>query len=396
VDPEHLLALETRIGLIHDLSRKHRCAPEQLPSVQEAMRRELDSLEDADQRRAILQSRLDALESAYRETARQLSVRRREAGTRLGRLVTEAMQALGMPGGVFQVDVQYDANRPFGPHGQDGIAFLVSANPGQPVETLSRVASGGELSRISLAIQAMSPRSACIPTVIFDEVDTGIGGGSPKSSDEAACSGPIARYSASHLPQVAALAHLVTGHQAHGKVPPAPVSQTEPGRPYRRTGAHAGRYRDHAADAGTCTRHAGTRAGRQTTWQEKETPAPCRLITRTAGLRRVVGSLARLVAAGGTDPVHIEAVIGHFIAKPCGNGFLPLLDHFVDELIHPSAFHAQDMVVMDPLVEFEHGMTALEVVALHQTSRFKLGQHPVNGRKPDVLADIHKARDFQL
>ena len=67
------------------------------------------------------------------------------------------MQLLGMPGGVFQVEVQYDETRPFGPHGLDGIAFLVSANPGQPVEALSRVASGGELSRISLAIQVISP-----------------------------------------------------------------------------------------------------------------------------------------------------------------------------------------------------------------------------------------------
>jgi DNA repair protein RecN (Recombination protein N) len=209
VDPVHLQALETRIGLIHDLSRKHRCTPEQLPSVQEAMRRELDTLEDADQRHAILQSRLDALESVYRETARQLSVRRREAGRRFGKQVTEAMQALGMPGGVFQVDVQYDKDSPFGPHGQDAIAFLVSANPGQPVEALSRVASGGELSRISLAIQVMSPRSACIPTLIFDEVDTGIGGGVAEIVGQKLRTLGANRqvFCVTHLAQVAALAN---------------------------------------------------------------------------------------------------------------------------------------------------------------------------------------------
>jgi DNA repair protein RecN (Recombination protein N) len=209
VDPEHLHALETRIGLIHDLSRKHRCAPEQLPSVQEAMRRELDSLEHADQRRVELQTRLDALESAYRNTARQLSARRREAGREFGKQVTEAMQALGMPGGVFQVKVQYDSNRPFGPHGLDGIAFLVSANPGQPAEPLSRVASGGELSRISLAIQVMSPRSACIPTLIFDEVDTGIGGGVAEIVGQKLRTLGENRqvFCVTHLPQVAALAN---------------------------------------------------------------------------------------------------------------------------------------------------------------------------------------------
>jgi DNA repair protein RecN (Recombination protein N) len=209
VDPEHLHALETRIGIIHDLSRKHRCAPEQLPSVQEAMRRELDSLEDADQRCEALQSRLDALESAYRETARQLSARRHEAGNVFGRQVSEAMQVLGMPGGVFRVDVQYDEHRPFGPHGQDSIAFLVSANPGLPADVLSRVASGGELSRISLAIQVISPRSASIPTLIFDEVDTGIGGGVAEIVGQKLRALGASRqvFCVTHLPQVAALAN---------------------------------------------------------------------------------------------------------------------------------------------------------------------------------------------
>jgi DNA repair protein RecN (Recombination protein N) len=209
VDPEHLHALETRIGLIHDLSRKHRCTPEQLPSVQEAMRRELDSLEHADQRRGELQSRLATLESAYRETARQLSVRRRAAGKEFGRQVTEAMQALGMPGGVFRVDVEYDSNRSFGPHGQDAITFLVSANPGQPAEALSRVASGGELSRISLAIQVMSPRSARIPTLIFDEVDSGIGGGVAEIVGQKlrTLGANQQVFCVTHLPQVAALAY---------------------------------------------------------------------------------------------------------------------------------------------------------------------------------------------
>jgi DNA repair protein RecN (Recombination protein N) len=209
VDPEQLHALETRIGLIHDLARKHRCPPEQLPAIQEAMRRELDALEHADQRRESLQARLDTLENTYRECARQLSKRRREAAAAFGGQVTQAMQLLGMPGGVFQVEVQYDETRPFGPLGLDGIAFLVSANPGQPVDALSRVASGGELSRISLAIQVMSPRSADIATLIFDEVDSGIGGGVAEIVGQKLRALGASRqvFCVTHLPQVAALAH---------------------------------------------------------------------------------------------------------------------------------------------------------------------------------------------
>jgi DNA repair protein RecN (Recombination protein N) len=209
VDPERLHALETRIGLLHDLSRKHRCTPEQLPAVQETIRRELESLQDADQRRAGLQSRLNGLESAYRKAAQQLSHRRRAAAAELGRQVTGAMQTLGMPGGLFEVEVRYNEDRPFGPNGLDDIALLVSANPGQPVEALSRVASGGELSRISLAIQVISPRSANIPTLIFDEVDTGIGGGVAEIVGQKLRTLGRDRqvFCVTHLPQVAALAN---------------------------------------------------------------------------------------------------------------------------------------------------------------------------------------------
>jgi DNA repair protein RecN (Recombination protein N) len=209
VDPEQLHALETRIGLIHDLARKHRCPPEELPAALEALRRELDAIEHADQRRESLQARLDTLENAYRKSARHLSKRRREAAAAFARQVTEAMQLLGMPGGVFRVEVQYDGNRPFGPHGQDSVAFLVSANPGQPADALSRVASGGELSRISLAIQVMSPRSADISTLIFDEVDAGIGGGVAEIVGQKlrALGANRQVFCVTHLPQVAALAH---------------------------------------------------------------------------------------------------------------------------------------------------------------------------------------------
>ena len=100
-----------------------------------------------------------------------------KAAVKFGRDITDAMQTLGMAGGVFEVAVSPRTDRPLSPHGMDSIEFRVSANKGQPVQALSRVASGGELSRISLSIQVISAGSDITPTMIFDEVDTGIGGG---------------------------------------------------------------------------------------------------------------------------------------------------------------------------------------------------------------------------
>jgi len=208
VDHGQLQELEMRIGVLHDLARKHRCKPEQLPAIQQRLQAELEGLEDADQLRAGLQQRLTELETAYLENARLLSGSRRTAARRFGKLVTEGMQALGMPGGVFEVVVAHDPQRAFGSHGQDAIEFRVSANPGQPPGPLSKVASGGELSRISLAIQVISSNSGHIPTLIFDEVDTGIGGSVAEIVGQKlhALGSDHQVFCVTHLPQVAALA----------------------------------------------------------------------------------------------------------------------------------------------------------------------------------------------
>lgn len=209
IDPARLQWLEERIGILHDLARKHRCTPQELPVVADSIRRELDSIEHADQHRETLQARLQELEQSCLKVSEQLSSKRQRAATAFGKQITAAMQTLGMAGGVFRVAVVARKDATCGPHGMDHIEFLVSANAGQPVQPLGKVASGGELSRISLSIQVISVDSETIPTLIFDEVDSGIGGGVAEIVGQKLRALGIGRQvlCVTHLPQVAALAH---------------------------------------------------------------------------------------------------------------------------------------------------------------------------------------------
>ena len=209
IDPGRLQWLEDRIGILHDLARKHRCTPKELPVVADKIRRELDSIEHADQHRETLQARLTELEQSCLTAAGQLSSKRQRVASVLGKQITAAMQTLGMAGGVFRVAVTPRKDAACSPYGTDNIEFLVSANAGQPVQPLGKVASGGELSRISLSIQVISAGSETIPTLIFDEVDSGIGGGVAEIVGQKLQALGIGRQvlCVTHLPQVAALAH---------------------------------------------------------------------------------------------------------------------------------------------------------------------------------------------
>jgi DNA repair protein RecN (Recombination protein N) len=209
MDPERLQWLEQRIAILHDLARKHRCHPEDLPAIEENIGKELDSIEHTDERRATLHTRLVALEQDYIDTAGQLTAQRTRAARAFGKDITEAMQTLGMAGGKFSVAVQPRATKAFSTHGMDDIEFMVSANAGQPMQALSKVASGGELSRISLSIQVISAGSDTIPTMIFDEVDSGIGGSVAEIvGQRLRALGSVQQVlCVTHLPQVAALAH---------------------------------------------------------------------------------------------------------------------------------------------------------------------------------------------
>lgn len=209
LDPGRLRQVEDRLEQIHDLARKYRVRPEQLPETLEALRTELEQLAAADFEVEHLTEEVAALHADYLDQARTLSARRATAGERLGATVTESMQTLGMAGGRFQAHIRIVEDDQAGSNGLDRVEFLVSANPGQPLKPLSKVASGGELSRISLAIQVATAECGRIPTLVFDEVDVGIGGGVAEIVGRLLRQLGAARQvlCVTHLPQVAAQAH---------------------------------------------------------------------------------------------------------------------------------------------------------------------------------------------
>ncbi len=209
LDPGRLAEVEARLGRIHDLARKYRIQPEQLLATRTEREAELADLEQDDEALGTLAADRDAAFDALRDAAVRLSDARRVAAERLGETVTASMQALGMGGGRFAVAVEASGDTQVSAHGLDAIAFLVSANPGQPLQPLAKVASGGELSRISLAIQVATVELGRIPTLVFDEVDVGIGGGVAEIVGRLLRRLGEARQAlcVTHLPQVAAQAH---------------------------------------------------------------------------------------------------------------------------------------------------------------------------------------------
>jgi len=176
--PERLDWLNQRIAAAQDLARKHRRPVEQLPQLSRELTIELDSLVNNEESEEELNLELEQKRNDYLNSANQLSIKRQETALSLSAQITQVMQQLGMEGGQFSIQVdELESEAGFKTSGINTISYMVSANPGQPLKPLSKVASGGELSRISLAIQVILCESSRIPTLIFDEVDSGVGGG---------------------------------------------------------------------------------------------------------------------------------------------------------------------------------------------------------------------------
>jgi DNA repair protein RecN (Recombination protein N) len=172
-DPQQLREQEQRMAAIVEASRKYRVSPEQLPQALEKIVVRLDELGgDADMEELARQDK--AAHDLYQTTAKKLSAARKQAAAKLSHEISQAMQTLAMQGGSFAVALLPLAEG--NAHGLESIEFQVAANPGVPLRGLAKVASGGELSRISLAIQVAASQAATVPTLIFDEVDSGIGG----------------------------------------------------------------------------------------------------------------------------------------------------------------------------------------------------------------------------
>jgi len=173
LDPAALRAVEARIEALHAAGRKYRVAPGELPALAESLAGRVAELERAADPEA-LRRELLAAQAGLAECAQQLSAKRKRAAHKLGRAVTEGMQGLAMTGGRFAV--RLDPLDAPSAAGAESIAFEVAAHPSLPLRPLARVASGGELSRISLALQLVLRRHAPVDTLVFDEIDSGIGG----------------------------------------------------------------------------------------------------------------------------------------------------------------------------------------------------------------------------
>jgi len=175
LDPQQLQQVEERLSALFGLAKKYNIEAEQLVEKQQQIQEDLERLEQSDASLETLKTELDQAWQNYLEEANKLKKSRLKAAKNLGNIVTEGMQTLGMPNGLFEVALS-DAEQPAA-NGTDKVMFNVTANKGQPLQPLAKVASGGELSRISLAIQVATSEVAQLPTLIFDEVDVGIGGG---------------------------------------------------------------------------------------------------------------------------------------------------------------------------------------------------------------------------
>ena len=173
LDPRRLADLDARIKAVMDCARKYRVEPMSIPAVLAERRTRLAEL-GGEESVETLREQEAAAERAYREAAEALSKARRAAAKRLGSGVTQAMQRLAMGGG--RLEVALEPLETPGAGGLEAVELRVAAHAGQPVGPLARVASGGELSRVSLAIQVQLSGIASVPTLIFDEVDVGIGG----------------------------------------------------------------------------------------------------------------------------------------------------------------------------------------------------------------------------
>lgn len=228
-DPERLQQIEERLSDIFQLARKHRTSPGELIQLQQSLSQELESLSGGEQSLEQLEAEVSQLAADYLREAQKLSQRREKAAARLDALVQEKLKQLHMPSMRFITQLQNKGQEPaqFGPQGLEDVEFLISPNPGQPAKPLTKIASGGELSRISLAIQVVAAQVSSIPSLVFDEVDVGIGGGTAevvgRMLRDLGEKGQV--FCVTHQPQVACQGHhhlfvskQVTKNQTHSKI----------------------------------------------------------------------------------------------------------------------------------------------------------------------------------
>src|SRR5690554_825627 len=208
-DPARLAEVEERLSAIYQMARKHRITPEELPELHQRLSQELAELDGGEGSLEQLQAELENQRARFDALATKLTETRHNAAMELDQRIARELAQLSMPSVQFVSHLNRNGDDEPAPHGMEEVEFLVSANPGQPARSLAKVASGGELSRISLAIQVVVAQTSTTPTLVFDEVDVGIGGGTAEVVGRLLRSlgenGQV--LCVTHLPQVAAQCH---------------------------------------------------------------------------------------------------------------------------------------------------------------------------------------------
>jgi len=209
-DPERLEAVQERLDRVYQLARKHHCEPEELVDLGARLRSELDQLEELGPRLEAARKDVERTRATYLDAATELSRMRQTGAEKLAHRVTEEIQVLGMPDAALEVALQTaDEPERGGPTGMDRVEYRVITNPGEPPRPLAKIASGGELSRLSLGLQVVLARHTEVPTLIFDEVDVGVSGAVAESvGQKLRAVGDRGQVLAvTHLAQVAAQGH---------------------------------------------------------------------------------------------------------------------------------------------------------------------------------------------
>ena len=208
-DPQRLQIVEDELSVVFQLARKHRVLPDQLEATQAVLESELKSLLGGSENVEALQLKLADLAENYMTCAKKLSAKRKVAAKTMSTEINQQLQALSMEGAELLIQLSPNPNGEYRSAGLEEIEFLLASNPGQPHKMLAKIASGGELSRISLAIQVVAAGHSNIPTLVFDEVDVGIGGSTADVVGtllkQLGSRGQV--ISVTHQPQVAAHAH---------------------------------------------------------------------------------------------------------------------------------------------------------------------------------------------
>lgn len=208
LDPERLQYLESRISQIYNLSRKHKVAPQELIELQNKIADELKSLDSSDTNLLALETQQKKMADEYVKCAEQLSASRQKAARKLEKDISATIRSLSLPHGEFAIQLEKETGQ-FSLHGNEKIIFLIKTNPDQALQPLGKVISGGELSRLSLAAHLALANRTSIPTLVFDEVDTGLSGATAEKI------GRLLRtlgesyqvFCVTHQPQVAACGH---------------------------------------------------------------------------------------------------------------------------------------------------------------------------------------------